>query len=99
MLSSHLLSQVEAICNRIAIVHNGVIVHQGDVADLLVRADEVAIRASGLSDEAITAVEAAITEAGGRVVSTGPPKDHLESRFMELVEGNEGTDSSENLDH
>jgi ABC-2 type transport system ATP-binding protein len=34
MLSSHLLAEVEALCNRVAIVQNGKIVYEGEIAAL-----------------------------------------------------------------
>jgi ABC-2 type transport system ATP-binding protein len=34
MLSSHLLTEVEEVCNRVAIVRSGQIVYEGEIADL-----------------------------------------------------------------
>lgn len=34
-LSSHLLGEVEQVCDRVAIIHRGQIIHEGAVADLL----------------------------------------------------------------
>jgi ABC-2 type transport system ATP-binding protein len=34
MLSSHLLTEVEEVCNRVAIVRSGTIVYEGEIADL-----------------------------------------------------------------
>ena len=34
LLSSHLLTEVEDVCNRVAIVRNGKIVYEGEIADL-----------------------------------------------------------------
>ncbi len=38
LLSSHLLGEVEELCNRVAIVSKGAIVYEGALADLLARA-------------------------------------------------------------
>ena len=45
-LSSHLLSEVEAVCDRVAIIHNGRVIRQGSVSELLERSDrfEIAVR-------------------------------------------------------
>ena len=34
LLSSHLLTEVEEVCNRVAIVRSGAIVYEGEIADL-----------------------------------------------------------------
>jgi ABC-2 type transport system ATP-binding protein len=34
LLSSHLLTEVEEVCNRVAIVRTGTIVYEGEIADL-----------------------------------------------------------------
>ena len=38
LLSSHLLYEVEELCNRVAIIRSGHIVYQGELQDLLARA-------------------------------------------------------------
>ncbi len=50
-LNSHLLSEVEQVCDRVAIVDHGQVVAQGTLEDLL-RSDTVHVRATGLGAEA-----------------------------------------------
>ncbi len=50
-LNSHLLSEVEQVCDRVAIVDRGRIVAEGGLAELL-RADTVRIRVTGLPRDA-----------------------------------------------
>ncbi len=50
-LNSHLLSEVEQVCDRVAIVDHGQVVAQGTLGELL-RSDTVRLRASGLTPEA-----------------------------------------------
>src|SRR5206468_12489063 len=50
-LNSHLLSEVEQVCDAVAIVDRGKVVAQGELAQLL-RASSVRVRATGLSREA-----------------------------------------------
>jgi ABC-2 type transport system ATP-binding protein len=47
-LNSHLLSEVEQVCDAVAIVDRGMVVAEGDLAQLL-RASSVRVRASGVS--------------------------------------------------
>ena len=48
-LSSHLLSEVELICDRVAVLHRGKLVRLGRTADLLHSADQTEISARGIS--------------------------------------------------
>ena len=50
-LSSHLLSEVELVCDRVAVLHRGKIVHMGRTADLLHSDNEAKIVARGISTE------------------------------------------------
>jgi ABC-2 type transport system ATP-binding protein len=47
-LSSHLLSEVEAVCDRVAIIHKGRVIRQGTVSELLERSDRFEIAARGV---------------------------------------------------
>lgn len=52
-LSSHLLSEVELVCDRVAVLHRGRLVRLGRTADLLQSAGEAEIVARGIATEAI----------------------------------------------
>lgn len=64
-LSSHLLSEVEQICDRVIIISRGRVVKTGRMQELLVAGDRVEIVASGISPE----IEARIRENGGSVTA------------------------------
>jgi ABC-2 type transport system ATP-binding protein len=49
-LSSHLLSEIELICDRIGIIHRGKLVRVGTVPELLESKDEFEISARGVAD-------------------------------------------------
>ncbi len=71
LLSSHLLTEVEELCNRVAIVRSGAVIHEGKLDDLLAAAggayrlettdDEVALRLA----RAHPGVAEALPEPGG----------------------------------
>lgn len=67
-LSSHMLNEVEQICDRVAIVHNGQIVREGTVAELLGGETSVKVEAAPL-DRAIALLRQhwTITPNGTRV--------------------------------
>jgi ABC-2 type transport system ATP-binding protein len=60
-LSSHLLSEVELVCDRVAVLHRGRIVHVGHTADLLVSDEQTEIVARGISP---TGFENAVSQNG-----------------------------------
>ncbi len=60
LLSSHILSEVEELCDRVSIIRSGVTVESGTLAELrhLTRT-EIAFSTDGLADEALTAIRGA----------------------------------------
>ena len=49
-LNSHLLSEVEQVCDRVAVVDHGRVIAMGALSELL-RSDTVRVRAAGLTDD------------------------------------------------
>jgi ABC-2 type transport system ATP-binding protein len=47
-LSSHLLSEIEVVCDRVAIIQKGRMIRQGTVAGLLERSDQFEVAARGI---------------------------------------------------
>ncbi len=58
LLNSHLLSEIEMTCDRVAIIKNGSVSVQGDVRDLLAFNSMVDIEVEQLNDAAMTAIRA-----------------------------------------
>ena len=63
-LSSHLLSEVELVCDRIAVLNHGRIVRLGRPLDLLESREYFEVQASGVSAASLPDAE---TEPGGRI--------------------------------
>ncbi len=63
-LSSHLLSEVELVCDRIAVLNQGRIVRLGRPSDLLESKEHFAITVSGLAPESLPG---AVSQADGRI--------------------------------
>jgi ABC-2 type transport system ATP-binding protein len=85
LLCSHLLDQVQDVCDRIGILHYGKMILEGDVKDLLARRDQFQFTSEGLGEPARAKVRDAIRAAGGRVVSEGNPATTLEQLFLQSV--------------
>lgn len=86
ILSSHLLADVEDVCNRVVIYYGGRIQASGSLGDLLATPDQVRITAPMLSRETTQRVlEILRAEAGDRVRLENPTQN-LESYFLGVVE-------------
>jgi ABC-2 type transport system ATP-binding protein len=78
-LNSHLLSEVEQICDRVAIVDHGKVVAEGTLGDLL-RSDTVHVRAAGLTADARAGIARAgftLDGDGERLVVRGVALDRV----------------------
>jgi ABC-2 type transport system ATP-binding protein len=84
LLSSHLLADVEDVCDRIAILYGGKIQSQGQVKDLLQQTNKRQITTDALSDEAIEKIKHLIETENSECVVTSP-MDKLESFFIRTV--------------
>ena len=86
LLSSHLLADVQEICDRIAILHQGQTKEYGPVRDILVRRDSVQMTFKGLSDEARRKIEELAKAEGARLVKSENTLETLEDVFLRTVQ-------------
>lgn len=86
VLCSHLLSDVQNICDRIAILNKGVLQIMGNVRDLLSKKDVTELLVKNLSDEALPAVNAFIEGKNGQVLSVNHPSSTLEELFVNIIQ-------------
>ncbi len=84
LLSSHLLAEVEDVCDRVAILCEGSIRAEGRLSDLLERRDQVRMTIGGLSAEQIDQIRGDIVTRGGSV-EVDHPTLSLEAYFLASV--------------
>lgn len=89
LMCSHLLADVQDVCDRIAILHQGELKEMGRVDNLLAVKDATQIRSTGLSEEAVAEVRAVIEKHGGEVLGTDHPQTTLEELFLSIVQDSE----------
>ena len=89
ILCSHLLADVEDVCDRIAVLHQGELKELGRVDELLRVTDITQIRSSGLPPAAHEEIRAIIERHGGGDIDIGSPKTTLEDLFLEIVRDTE----------
>lgn len=88
LLCSHLLSDVQDICDRVAILDKGKLQISGTIDELLSSKDVVEILIRNLSDEAIIEVETFIKEKHGEVISVKNSSGTLEGLFLKINAAN-----------
>lgn len=87
LLCSHLLTQVQDLCDHVGILNKGRLLAHGSIESLLVGKDGAKLEVDGLNPEARTKVEEIARELGG---SVRPGRTDLEDLFRSLVRADEG---------
>jgi len=86
VLSSHLLADVEDVCDRIVILHQGRVCRAGSVDEVLARRDEIRFTARGLSESDAREFEALLRSRAAEVL-VDRPRESLEAVFLRVVRG------------
>jgi ABC-2 type transport system ATP-binding protein len=89
IMCSHLLGDVEDVCDRIAVLHQGELKELGRVDDLLRVTNVTQIRAKGLSEAAREEIRAVLARHGQEDAEIGNPRTTLEDLFLEVVRDTE----------
>jgi len=84
LLCSHLLADVEDVCDRIAILYGGKIHAEGQVRDLLLQTNKKQITTGAISDTTIERIKRLIKDEHADCVVTSP-MDKLETFFIKAV--------------
>jgi ABC-2 type transport system ATP-binding protein len=89
-LNSHLLTEVEQVCDRVAIVTRGRVVAQGTIGDILGARNAVRVRAqaNGIPLEAVLERFGAVRPAGDALIVEGVQEDRVPSIVSALVAAN-----------
>jgi ABC-2 type transport system ATP-binding protein len=85
LLCSHLLDQVQDVCNRVGILNYGKMMLEGDVKDLLRRRDQYQFVSEGLPETARREISEMIARKGGKILTEGNPQSTLEQLFLQTV--------------
>ncbi len=86
VMCSHLLADVQDVCDRIAILYAGELKELGRVEDLLKEQNETELLTSKLSPAAIADVEAALAKHSAKLIRHGHPTNSLEDLFLKTVQ-------------
>jgi len=85
VLCSHLLAQVEGLCDRIVILDKGHKVVEGAVSELLEQRDVTELSVQNLDAASLAKVREVIAQGGGKVLSEKPARIALDHLFLAKV--------------
>ena len=89
LMCSHLLADVQDVCDRIAILYQGDLKELGRVDKLLTVQNVTQIRAEKLTDEAKQEIRDVIARHGGELLGIENPTTTLEELFLSIVRESE----------
>ncbi|MBI5360558.1 MAG: ABC transporter ATP-binding protein [Planctomycetes bacterium] len=99
-MSSHLLADVQNVCDRIGIIYRGRFQKIGSVTDLLMIKEQLQIKVKGMPLDKCKEIGALVNKHGGEVMDISHPLDTLESLFLKTIkEENEGNNSDSKSDN
>ena len=85
ILSSHLLADMEDLCDRVAILYAGQLRSVGTLSDLLSRQSLSQIVTEHLDEDALAHVQQALADTGRQVLAVEAPRDKLEALFLRII--------------
>lgn len=85
-LCSHLLEQVQEVCDRVGIIFKGRMRREGSLEELISIEDQTAMTLEGASPELMEKINALVAEDGkAKVVEQGHPRTTLERLFINIA--------------
>lgn len=86
LLSSHLLTQVQEVCDRVGILHRGKLLREGRLADLLAVENQTELILENAPAELLADLERKIASTHARLVARRNPQSSLEELFLRVTE-------------
>lgn len=87
LLCSHLLGQVQEICDRIGILHLGKLVREGPLEDLISIENQTELILEDAPPAMLAEIEKLAARSGARIVENRKPQFTLERFFLEVTGG------------
>jgi ABC-2 type transport system ATP-binding protein len=85
LLCSHLLSQVQEICDRIGILHEGRLVREGPLDQLIAVESQTELILENATPHFLEQMRAAAARSGVKIVEERKPQTNLERYFLEVT--------------
>jgi ABC-2 type transport system ATP-binding protein len=87
LLCSHLLGQVQEICDRVGILSRGVLVREGPLKELISIETQTEVIVEGGGDALIDAMAALAESHGAQIVARRKPQTSLEDYYLNVTGG------------
>ncbi|HEY2139455.1 MAG TPA: ABC transporter ATP-binding protein [Chthoniobacterales bacterium] len=87
LLSSHLLGQVQEICDRVGILAGGILVREGALSELLGAENQTQLILENASPDLLASIDQLAARSGARIIERMSPRTSLEQLFLEATEG------------
>ena len=85
LMCSHLLADVQDVCDRIAILYRGELKEMGRVDELLTEQDETRISTSRLDEQTLREIEEVLARRNVKLINVDHPTASLEDLFLKTV--------------
>ena len=86
LLSSHLLTQVQEVCDRVGILHRGKLLREGHLEDLLAIENQTELIVENATPDLLDGLEREIAAGKARVIARRKPQTSLEQLFLKVTE-------------
>lgn len=87
LLCSHLLEQVQEICDRVGILHRGKLIREGRLTDLISIENQTELVLENASPELLAEFAERARASGARLVGQRKPQQNLERYFLDVTGG------------
>ena len=95
LLSSHLLAQVQEVCDRVGILADGMLVREGRLEELLAIENQTELVLENASDKLVNEIEALAANSGAKLVARRRSTTTLKRLFLEATRNDEAQMTNE----
>ena len=85
LLSSHLLAQVQEICDRVGILARGVLIREGPLEKLIAIENQIELVLENAPDALMERIATLVRDSDARIVDHRTPQTTLEKLFLEAT--------------
>jgi ABC-2 type transport system ATP-binding protein len=87
LLCSHLLEQVQEICDRVGILHQGHLIREGQLNELISIENQIELILENATPELVAEIRAKVAAGGAQIVDERKPQQNLERFFLNVTGG------------
>jgi len=86
VLCSHLLADVEDVCDQVSIMYGGKMLCSGEIQELLSQQDQTQVQLENLTESSLEELKSYLKKYfSENLISIGSPRDRLEQFFLRMV--------------